>query len=161
MKVLIDADDRFTVVTGKAPAVGRHYVLEEAQSATSEQGRAFHALAQEFFRTGLHSYDVDNFEAFRNLLKRDLGAGFESYLYAYVDDEGLVQQRKVDKYFDVPAEIRKSPRVASMVYGKLKSWAEYTKKERTETIDRLISAMNQAGVNTAKFGEILAGMGAE
>lgn len=158
MKVLISDDNSFTVVAGKAPAVGRHYVLEEAETATAEQGRAFHALAQEFWRTGLHSYDAANFDEFRNLIKRDLGAGFESFLYAYVDDDG-VQQRKVATYAEVPAEIRKNPRVASMVYGKLKSWAEYTKKERTETIDRLISTMHQAGVNSPKFAEILEGLG--
>jgi hypothetical protein len=161
MKVLIDADDRFTVLTGKAPAVGRHYVLEEAQNATSEQSRAFHALAQEFWTTGQHSYDCGNFDEFRNLIKRDLGAGFESYLYAFIDAEGNVQQRKVETYAEVPAEIRKSPRVAQMVYGKLKSWADYTKKQRTETIDSLIATMHQAGVNSPKFQEILAGMGAD
>ena len=161
MKVLVEDGDRFTVVSGKAPAVGRHYVLEEAQTATSEQGRAFHALAQEFFRTGLHSYEAASFEDFRNLLKRDLGAGFESFLYAYLDDEGNVQQCKVSTYAEVPAEIRKNPRVSSMVYGKLKSWADYTKKQRTETIDSLIATMHQAGVNSPKFQEILSGMGAE
>ena len=158
MKVLIADDNSFTVVAGKAPAVGRHYVLEEAETATSEQGRAFHALAQEFWRSGVHSYEAANFEEFRNFVKRDLGSGFESFLYAYIDDSGNVQQRKVETYAEVPAEIRKSPRVASMVYGKLKSWAEYTKKERTETIDRLISTMHQTGVNSPKFAEILQGM---
>ena len=160
MKVLVEDEGRFTVVAGKAPAVGRHYVMEEAETATAEQSKAFHALVQEFYRTGLHSYDVASFEEFRNLIKRDLGAGFEAFLYAYLDDDGNVQQRKVASYAEVPAEIRKSERVGQMVYGKLKSWADYTKRERTETIDRLISAMNQAGVNSPKYGEIIAGMGA-
>jgi len=45
-----------------------------------------------------------------------------------------------------------------MLYGLLKSWADYTKKERTETIDRLIAEMIQAGINSGKFHEILDGM---
>jgi DNA-binding transcriptional regulator YhcF (GntR family) len=45
-----------------------------------------------------------------------------------------------------------------MVYGILKSWHDYTKKERTETIDRLIAEMLQAGVNSNKFHEILRSM---
>jgi len=42
--------------------------------------------------------------------------------------------------------------------GEVKSWADYTKKERTETINALISEMHQAGVQTKKFYEILEGM---
>jgi hypothetical protein len=47
-----------------------------------------------------------------------------------------------------------------MIAGKLKSWADYTKKERRETIDRLVSAMIQSGVNSKRFDEIVAGMAA-
>jgi hypothetical protein len=42
--------------------------------------------------------------------------------------------------------------------GRLKSWAAYTKKERKETIDRVISAMIQSGVQTKKFYEIMEGL---
>jgi len=39
----------------------------------------------------------------------------------------------------------------------LKYYAENAKRERTETIDRLIAEMIQAGINTNKFNEILRG----
>ena len=57
-------------------------------------------------------------------------------------------------------EVRRDPELKNLARGRLKSWADYTKKERTETIDRLISEMHQAGVNSTKFSEILEGMGA-
>jgi hypothetical protein len=44
------------------------------------------------------------------------------------------------------------------IMGKLKSWADYSKTERRETMDRLIAEMETAGVNTPKYREILAGM---
>jgi hypothetical protein len=37
----------------------------------------------------------------------------------------------------------------------VKSWGDYTKRERMESIDRLISEMIQAGVDSRKFHEIL------
>ena len=42
--------------------------------------------------------------------------------------------------------------------GILKSWTRYTKKERKETIDRLIAIMHQVGVQTERFYDILKGM---
>jgi hypothetical protein len=44
------------------------------------------------------------------------------------------------------------------IMGKLKSWGDYSKTERRETMDRLIAEMETAGVNTPKYREILAGM---
>jgi hypothetical protein len=41
---------------------------------------------------------------------------------------------------------------------RLKSWADYSKKERQMTIDNLISEMFQAQVQTKKFYEILKGL---
>jgi hypothetical protein len=40
----------------------------------------------------------------------------------------------------------------------LKSWADYSKKERQMTIDNLISEMMQVGVSNKHFDEILRGM---
>ena len=42
--------------------------------------------------------------------------------------------------------------------AKVISWTDYTKTERTSAIDKLIAEMHQAGVQTAKFYEILKGM---
>jgi hypothetical protein len=41
---------------------------------------------------------------------------------------------------------------------KLKSWADYTKRERSDAIDNLISEMLQAQVQTKRFYEVLDGM---
>ncbi len=158
MKVLVEDGERFTVVAGKAPTVGKHYVMEEAETATAEQNRAFHALVQEFWTSGLHSFDVATFDDFRDMVKAKLGAGFDAVLVATVDTDGKAHQAKYRTLSDVPAEIRRDP--TASIFGRVKSWTEYTKKERTEAIDRLISTMHQAGVNSRKFMEILEGMGA-
>lgn len=157
---LITESGRFVIVAGRDPDVGHRYVLERADTATSEQGRAFHALLQEWYRTGLHSYEGD-FSHFRDCVKRDLGAGFTSFAYADVDDDGNVALRTCERYEDVPEYIRASSRRNDLVRGRLKSWADYTKRERTEAIDRVISAMRQSGVNSPKFEDILQGMGAD
>ena len=102
------------------------------------KNRAFHALVQEYWRSGAHSYNARNFKHFRELIKLYLGAGPEKY-YSLVDDCG-------------------KPTPEPRISWRVKSWADYTKKERTETIDRLISEMIQAGVNTKKFREIIDGM---
>jgi len=105
---------------------------------TSEQNRTFHALCQEYWASGCHSYNATSFEHFRELIKLYLGAGVERYR-DLVDDNGEPVDEPVIKW-------------------RLKSWRDYSKKERTETIDRLISEMIQAGVKSKKFSEILQGL---
>jgi len=139
----------FIHLSGNAPVVGKKYALEDITEGSGEQNRAFHALVGEYWKSGAHSYPAKNFDQFRDYIKRDLGAGFESYVYA--SPEGI---KKVDTLDEIPAEYRVPP----YCLGKLKSWSKYTKKQRTETIDKLISEMHQAGVNTKKFQEILQGM---
>jgi hypothetical protein len=158
VKVLVEDGERFTVVAGKPPVPGRHYVMEEAETATAEQNRAYHALLQEFWTSGLHSFDVKTFDDFRDVVKAKLGAGFDAVLVATVDADGKAAQTKYRTLSEVPADIRRHP--STSIFGRVKSWTEYTKKERTEAIDRLISTMRQAGVNSRKFDEILTGMGA-
>lgn len=133
---------------GDAPQVGRRYLLEDVATGTSAQNRAFHALVQEYWRSGAHSYNAQTFAQFRDLIKRDLGAGFESYIYASA--EGIKRAATMD---EIPAGTQMRD-----IMGKLKSWADYSKTERRETMDRLIAEMETAGVNTPKYREILAGM---
>lgn len=149
MTVLITADGEYIAESQDAPIVGRRYALEDATTGTGAQNRAFHALMGEYFRTGLHSFPARSFAEFRDYVKRDLGAGFESFIYA--SPEGV---RKVKTREEIPAEYNNS----KYAMGRLKSWADYTIKERRETIDRLIAEMDQAGVNTPKYHEILSGM---
>ena len=135
---------------GGAPEVGRRYLLEDATTGTSAQNRAFHALVQEYWRSGAHSYNAQTFAQFRDVIKRDLGAGFESYIYA--SSEGI---KRVKTREEIPDGTPMRD-----ILGKLKSWTDYTQKERRETMDRLIAEMETACVNTAKYREILAGMSA-
>ena len=139
------------------PEIGYKYSLEDATDGTGAQNRAFHALVQEFWRCGMHSYNVKSFSAFRDQIKLKLGAGFESYFYVDLVD-GEPRAFKADDYNLVPEHIRKSEHRNDMMFGKLKSWGDYTKKERKETIDNLIVEMEASGVNTRKYQEIRAGM---
>jgi hypothetical protein len=140
--------DGYITLSGTPPVVGRKYTLEDAETGTAAQNKAFHALIAEYWRTGMHSYNVKTFDQFRDMIKRDLGAGFESFIYA--DYTGM---HKVQTVEEIPAGIDRR-----FILGKLKSWADYTKKERRESLDRLIAEMEQAGVNSRKYQEIIAGM---
>ena len=141
--------DGFLALSKDAPVVGRIYTLEDAETGSGAQNRAWHALAQEYWRTGLHSYPSKTFAEFRDFLKRDLGAGFESFVYA-----SPVGVKKVATREEIPPEYNNS----KYAMGRLLSWSDYTLRQRRETIDRLIAEMVQAGVNTPKFAEIIAGM---
>ena len=147
--------DGFIHLSGDAPEVGRKYLLEDATEGTQAQNRAWHSLAQEYWTSGLHSYPAKTFAQFRDYLKRDLGAGFESFVVATPDGikKAATKAEAVDilKAFGIDE-------VNRYALGKLKSWADYTKKERIAAIDRLIAEMIQAGCNSAKFQEILKGL---
>jgi hypothetical protein len=149
MTILITAPGEYIAQSSDVPIVGRGYALEDATTGTGAQNRAFHALIGEYFRTGLHSYPARTFAEFRDYIKRDLGAGFESFVYACPDGVKKVKTRE-----EIPAEYNN----AKFALGRLKSWSDYTVKQRTETIDRLIAEMDQAGVNTPKYQEIRKGM---
>jgi hypothetical protein len=135
VKILVTAPYEFR---GADLEVGRYYQVEAADSGTNRQNRAFHALLQEYWRSGCHSYNARSFEHFRALIKLYLGVGAERY-YRVVDEHGRALSEPECGY-------------------RLKSWASYTKKERGETIDRLIAEMHQAGVQTQRFYEILDGL---
>ena len=68
----------------------------------------------------------------------------------YADESGIHKVKTLD---EIPEGVPLSHKL-----GKLKSWAAYTKNERKKTLDRLISEMIQAGVQTKHFSEILEGM---
>lgn len=85
MTILIAPDDTYVSQSQDVPVVGRAYHLEDATTGSLAQTRAAHALMQEYWRTGLHSYPAKTFRKFREYLKRDLGEGFESFVYATPD----------------------------------------------------------------------------
>jgi len=154
MTIRITAPNTFE---GDEPIVGRDYSLTDVSEGTAAQNAAFHGLVSAYWVSGAHSYTAKTYDEFRNQIKRSLGAGFESYLYACLQ-EGKAVVREVGTFAEIPKGIRIDPDFRQMIRGRLKSWSKYTKRERTDTIDRLIAEMHAAGVNTMKFHEILAGM---
>ena len=135
MKIFVLTPNTFT---GDDLSPGEEYEVKPCENGTEKQNRAWHALLQEYWASGCHSYNARNILHFRELIKLHLGAGTEAY-YSLVDDTGKKLQNPVVRY-------------------RVKSWARYSKKERKESLDRLIAEMFQAGVNTKKFNEILKGM---
>jgi len=135
MKIYVLTPNTFT---GDDLAPGEEYIVYPAETGTEKQNRAFHALVQEYWTSGCHSYDAFSFLHFREFIKLYLGAGTEVY-YSLVDDAGRKMSKPIKRY-------------------RVKSWSKYTKKERKETLDRLIAEMDQAGVNSKKYQEILQGM---
>ena len=135
MKIFVIKPNTFT---GDDLIPGEVYEVQPADTGTLAQNAAFHALLQEYWRSGCHSYNAKNFEHFRELIKLYLGVGTEKY-YSLVDDEGKILETPEIRY-------------------RVKSWSRYTKKERKESIDRLIAEMFATGVDSNKFYEILDGM---
>jgi hypothetical protein len=156
MKILITENGKHVVESGK-PEVGKYYTLEDADKGTGAQNRAFHSLLGEYFTSGLWSYQVKDFDTFRDCVKRTHGAGFISYAYADIVDDRAVL-KVVDTWQEVPEYIRDSPKMKDYVRGRLKSWTDYTKKERRKTMDSLIVEMKMVGLNSKKFDQILEGM---
>lgn len=154
---------RFLIEDGEEPEVGKRYQLADLTDGTLNQNAAFHALVTEYWRSGLWSYDGSGyrpgmtFHEFRDVIKKNLGAGFEAYYVASVED-GQPKATVYKKWKDVPASVRSDPQKAEYCYGRLKSWGDYTRKERIKTIDNLIAEMDQVGVTTKKYFEILKGM---
>ncbi len=165
MKIQILPNDEYLIESKDCPTIGRSYFLEDAETGTGKQNRAFHGLIQEYWKSRQHSYKVDNFGDFRNQIKRSLGQGFESYVYAeleveVINDEVVYKSliHGVKKFMEIPEYIRKDPDMKNMIRGKLKSWADYTKKQRISCIDNLITEMDEVGVNTKKYHEIREGL---
>ena len=138
MRILVIEPNTFT---GDDLIVGEEYDCIAAESGTDRQNKAFHALLQEYWSSGCHSYPAKNFLHFREIIKLNLCAGAEKY-YSLVDDDGQPVKKPIVRW-------------------RVKSWARYTKKERNEAIDRLIAEMEQAQVQTKKFYEILSGLEAQ
>lgn len=163
MLIKIESDFRYSCISQDAPKVGEMYRLESATEGSDEQRRAYFALVTEYYKSGLWSYNGSGYkggctlEEFKKLVKRKLGKGFEGFVYCdFVD--GKLKQCRVDKYSEIPEHVRLDPDYKNYIFGLLKSWSDYTKDERTETIDALISEMNQVGVNTPKYFQIIEGM---
>ena len=163
MTITITAPGEYMADKKDEPIVGRRYQLEDATSGTGAQNRAFHAILAEYYKTRLWSYQGSGYNAgatfdeFRNLIKRKLGAGFESFVYAEIVD-GRPVIRDAKTYAEIPETVRRDPHLKELVRGGRSAWAGSTKRERRDTVDRLIAEMIEVGVNTPHFREIMEGM---
>jgi hypothetical protein len=135
MNILVTAPGEFT---GDVLKVGKYYNAELADEGTERQNKAFHALIQCYWTSGCHSYNARSYEHFRALMKLYLGAGTEKY-YSLVNEDG-------------------TPCPKGRIADRLKSWSDYTKKERQLTIDNIINEMFLVEVKSNRFNEILQGM---
>jgi len=135
MKILITAPGEFT---GAKLKVAEYYNVELADEGTERQNKTFHALVQCYWTSGCHSYTAYNYEHFRSLMKLYLGAGMEKFWNLANEDGTPCPMGRPDH--------------------RLKSWSDYTKKERQLTIDNIINEMFLVGVNSKRFNEILQGM---
>ena len=135
MKILITGPGEFS---GANLKVSQYYNVELADKGTNAQNKTFHALIQCYWTSGCHSYNAPNYEYFRELMKLYLGAGIEKF-WNLSNADGTPCPKGRPDY-------------------RVKSWADYTKKERQLTIDNIICEMFQVGVNTKRFNEILQGM---
>ena len=161
LKILIteatDAGGKFLVSSG-APKAGKTYALEDTTTGTNAQNRAFHALCQEYWRSNCYPRNGGNsFAEFRDIIKRDLGEGFEKFIYVEIDGVDPII-KEVKTFEEIPEAVRKDKRMKEMILGKLKSWTRYTVGQRKKVIDNLADEMIKCGVNSKKFDEILRGL---
>ena len=129
MKIQILPDETYQVLSKDAPILGEVYTLESARYGTQAQNKAFHALLEEYYKSGLWSYEGSGYnkgatlDEFKKLVKRKLGAGFERYIYVDVVD-GLSKISECEKREDIPAHIMNDPQRANYIRGILKSWSD-------------------------------------
>lgn len=144
---------------GELPKAGEVYFIEPAGSHTTQQRKAWHSLVQEWFKSGLWNYDTIDFHKFRDYIKKDYGAGFDRY--KWVDECYNINESKALE--EIPEYVLKAQAEGQTgrINGVLKSFSDYTKKEVMDSLDKVINAMMEAGVNSDKFAEILKGMNDE
>jgi hypothetical protein len=200
---------------GECPQVGFLYELENIQSGTAAQNKAFHSLLDAFYLWMVrndefqfeYSGSVIEFPArsqkdFREFFKYHYGAGATHY--EFVDDD--MKMVRVSSLDEIPAHILSGDDFANknkalkllrsclsdfiaatgkenrrllneMVYIKmkdfygalpnaktgrvkavLKSWTNYSKKERRMAIDRLKDIIKAVSCHDPKVKEIMEGM---
>lgn len=155
MKILI-TESGYLPQSKDAPIVGKVYSLERADTQTAQQRKAWHALVQELFKSGLLSYDTLDFKRFRDLIKKDYGAGF--CRYKWVDDNYCINE-SVDVE-DIPEHVLQAQADGQhgRINGVLKSFTDYTLPEVKDSIDKLLALCLEVGLNSKKYFEIVDGM---
>ena len=153
MTVLIVAPGEY-MANGGEPIVGLKYSLEPYDEGTNRQNRAYFSLVSAYFVSGLFSYPAKNEGDLHKQLKAHIGEGMEEYVYVAKNGE-----KARSKTYPPAGEMAYSPSGEPYVWGRLKSWSKYTKKQRRDMLDRLIAEMMAAGCNSRKFNEIMQNLG--
>ena len=148
MKILILENQRYQVTSKDAPQVGHYYSLAKYEPGTEEQNRAFHALLGAFYNWMMHTnqyiftdgnvnydFSVPDAEMFKVQFKYQYGAGAE--MLGYYENNRWYYVKSLDK---VPLHILQrfnSGEKQLITWKNLKSWRNYTKKQRTKAIENI------------------------
>lgn len=169
MKILILPDNKYLSESADAPKEGRRYMLEDAATGTAAQNKAFHSLLGAFwnwmaktdtfqFENGGSFIDLStpDAEAFKDFFKYKYGQGFSHIQYV----NSAKAMVKVKDMTEVPEYVINDFNNGNVgrVKGVLKSWTQYTKKQRKDCIDMLITIIGIAQCHDKKVQEILDGM---
>ena len=142
---------------------GKPVILEamtEKEAKSSGQNRAFHALLNCYYTSGVHSFD--SIEEMRVYYKKIGGL-------VQVVRESLLPLRARNMLYRavkiLPLKDEHRRKIRTMLGGKKEvelSWSEASKEKATFVIDALLQDMFESGVHTSKQGgkfyEILEGM---
>ena len=170
MKILILPDNQYQTESKDSPVIGRYYTLEDAQTGTQAQNKAFHALLFAWykwlektdsfvFQDGNKIYDLSSPDAdsFRDLIKYRYGEGFDHLQYV---DESFCMV-KVKTYEEIPMYVLSDFNAGNRgrIKGALKSWTDYSLHQRKNCIDNVIRLIALSQCDDKKVQEILDGMG--
>lgn len=138
----------------ETPIEGHSYVLIDAEDYTQSMRNLWEALVDEWCASGKYSFvdTIDKYK-FREEVKLRYGQGFDRL--KYVDDnKAMVEVKSVS---EIPESVLLDFRDGNpgRVFGVVKSSTKYTKKQFTAMIDKTINAMQEAGVATDKFMDII------
>lgn len=167
IKITILPDNQFLVDSKQQPKEGMQYSLESLTEGTGAQRRTREKLIMLYWKSGKHpKYGGDQYDIFRDKLKRSIGEGFSKYVYGdiYQDKKtGAYKSRikQVSKYEEIPLYIREDPELRESILGKLKSFSKYTMKQNQKFIDNIILDMSAARVNDPEYFEMLEGIHGE
>ena len=169
MKILILENDQYMVESKTAPIVGRHYSLEDAESGSKAQNNTFHALIDCLYVWMLSSdnfihenggivYDFRcaNKDDLKIIFKKRYGAGAD--YYKYVNNKSGMTRAKTKEEIPQYAWDDFNSGNKDRINQILKSWGQYSKKQRSHLIDMTKTVMDHIGVDSKKYFEIMEGM---
>lgn len=153
MKIIILNGCDWISDSKEVPVDGHSYYLFDAEEYTAPMRKLWEALVDIAYKSGAFSYDTTDKSRFRDFLKRDYGDGYSHYEYSD-NDHNLVRVSSLD---NIPTEILDDFRTKHPMRIKavLKSSTRYTKKIFSGMIDNTIVAMQERGIETPKFLDII------